>query len=256
MAYNFSSPHITSLLFNPYSLSLALMHFDSSFSLYPSISLLSLSWLAIVLGGFMVVLWWFVGLICWLCSSRSWVWFRGFLLAMMDLKLVVVKFVGEDVLDGVAVNSATGYGWLCFDGSDRFVGFFFFCHESWLIWSWVVADLVDLVHGFFFAVSCGLWVFFVWLWLVVADWEVVEEESCWVVAVMVCGCGWWGNGGSDSVEARWPKQNTKTDRASVNHGSKRNLDLNWKTYGDLGMGLCWIFWVFFFFFVFVSQENF
>ncbi|KAL4652159.1 hypothetical protein ACB092_01G212900 [Castanea dentata] len=38
-----SSPHITSLLFDPYSLSLALMHSDSSFSLYPSISLLSLS---------------------------------------------------------------------------------------------------------------------------------------------------------------------------------------------------------------------
>ena len=38
-----SSPHITSLLFDPHSLSLALMHSDSSFSLYPSISLLSLT---------------------------------------------------------------------------------------------------------------------------------------------------------------------------------------------------------------------
>ena len=166
MAYNFSSPHITSLLFNPYSLSLALMHFDSSFSLYPSISLLSLSWLAIVLGGFMVVLWWFVGLICWLCSSRSWVWFRGFLLAMMDLKLVVVKFVGEDVLDGVAVNLATGYGWLCFDGSDRFVGFFFFAMNrgwfgrgSWLIWLiWFMGFLLlwVVVCGFFLF-GCGWW---------------------------------------------------------------------------------------------------
>ncbi|KAM5580992.1 hypothetical protein ABKV19_010282 [Rosa sericea] len=33
-----SSPHITSLLFEPNSLSLALMHSDSSFSLYPSLS--------------------------------------------------------------------------------------------------------------------------------------------------------------------------------------------------------------------------
>ena len=39
-------------------------------------------------------------------------------------------------------------------------GFFFFFHGSWLIWSWVVADLVDLVHGFFLAVGCGLWGFF------------------------------------------------------------------------------------------------
>ncbi|XP_048328838.2 uncharacterized protein LOC107416550 [Ziziphus jujuba] len=38
-----SSPHITSLLFEPHSLSLALMHSDSSFSLYPSISPFSLS---------------------------------------------------------------------------------------------------------------------------------------------------------------------------------------------------------------------
>lgn len=38
-----SSPPITSLLFEPHSLSLALMHSDSSFSLYPSISPLSLS---------------------------------------------------------------------------------------------------------------------------------------------------------------------------------------------------------------------
>ena len=50
------------------------------------------------------------------------------------------------------------------------LGFFFFCHGSWLIWPWVVADLVDLVHGFFLAAGCGSWVFFfVWLWLVVAD---------------------------------------------------------------------------------------
>ena len=206
MAYNFSSPHITSLLFNPHTLSLALMHSDSSFSLYPSISLLSLPWLVIVLGGFMVVLWRFVGLILWLCSSRSWVWFRGFLLAMMDLNFMVVKFVGEDVLDGVAVGLATGCGWLCFDGSDRFMGptgswfvgffFFFFAMDcgwfgcgSWLIWLiWFM--------GFFW-----LWVvvrgfFFVWLWLVVADWEVVEEEGCWIVAAVVCGYGWWGNNGA------------------------------------------------------------
>ncbi|XP_050383754.1 uncharacterized protein LOC126800429 isoform X2 [Argentina anserina] len=38
-----SSPHITSLLFEPTSLSLALMHSDSTFSLYPSLSPLSLS---------------------------------------------------------------------------------------------------------------------------------------------------------------------------------------------------------------------
>ncbi|XP_022143309.1 uncharacterized protein LOC111013209 isoform X2 [Momordica charantia] len=38
-----SSPQITSLLFEPHSLSLALMHSDSSFSLYPSFSPLSLS---------------------------------------------------------------------------------------------------------------------------------------------------------------------------------------------------------------------
>ena len=161
MAYNFSSPHITSLFFNPHSLSLAPMHSNSSFSLYPSISLLSLPWLAIVLGGFMVVLRWFVGLILWLCSSRSWVWFRGFLLAMMGLNFVVVKFVGENVLDGVAVGLATGYGWLCFNGSDWFVGstgswfvgFFFamdrgwFGRGSWLIW------LIWFMDFFY----CGLW---------------------------------------------------------------------------------------------------
>ena len=44
--------------------------------------------------------------------------------------------------------------------------FFFFGHGSWLIWSWVVADLV---HGFFLVVGYGSCVFFVWLWLVVAD---------------------------------------------------------------------------------------
>ncbi|XP_038891899.1 uncharacterized protein LOC120081240 isoform X2 [Benincasa hispida] len=38
-----SSPQISSLLFEPHSLSLALMHSDSSFSLYPSFSPLSLS---------------------------------------------------------------------------------------------------------------------------------------------------------------------------------------------------------------------
>ncbi|KAL0549354.1 hypothetical protein IC582_013835 [Cucumis melo] len=38
-----SSPQISSLLFEPHSLSLALMHSDSSFSLYPSFSALSLS---------------------------------------------------------------------------------------------------------------------------------------------------------------------------------------------------------------------
>ncbi|XP_024026126.1 uncharacterized protein LOC21392027 [Morus notabilis] len=38
-----SSPHITSLLFEPTSLSLALMHSDSSFSLYPSLSPLRIS---------------------------------------------------------------------------------------------------------------------------------------------------------------------------------------------------------------------
>ncbi|GMY24412.1 hypothetical protein FCV25MIE_19654 [Fagus crenata] len=38
-----SSPHIKSILFDPHSLSLALMHSDSSFSLYPSLSLSLLS---------------------------------------------------------------------------------------------------------------------------------------------------------------------------------------------------------------------
>ncbi|XAR51555.1 hypothetical protein NMG60_11006216 [Bertholletia excelsa] len=38
-----SSPEVSSLLFDPHSLSLALMHYDSSFSLYPSLSPLSLS---------------------------------------------------------------------------------------------------------------------------------------------------------------------------------------------------------------------
>ena len=200
MAYNFSSPHITSLFFNPHTLSLALMHSDPSFSLYPFISLLSPPWLAIVLGGFMVVLWQFVGLILWLCSSRSWVWFCGFLLAMMGLNFVVVKFMGENVLDGVTVSLATGCGlWVIVlqwfwsvRGSDWFMvrGFFFFSMDhgwfgrgSWLIWLiWFM--------GFFWlwVVVCG--VFFVWLWLVVADWDVVEEEGCWAVAAVVCGCGW------------------------------------------------------------------
>ena len=30
----------------------------------------------------------------------------------------------------------------------------------------------------------------------------MEEEGCWVVAAVVCGCGWWGNGEGDSIEAR------------------------------------------------------
>ena len=37
--------------------------------------------------------------------------------------------------------------------SDWFVVHWFFGRESWLIWPWVVADLVDLVHGFFLADS-------------------------------------------------------------------------------------------------------
>lgn len=41
-ASSLSSPQVTSLLFEPHTLSLALMHYDSSFSLYPSLSLLTL----------------------------------------------------------------------------------------------------------------------------------------------------------------------------------------------------------------------
>ena len=95
-----------------------------------------------------------------------------------------------------------------------FVGFF---------WLWVV------VRGFFF----------VWLWLVVADWEVVEEEGCWVVA------------GGAMMEVILLKQDdpnkmpTPIELRSITDPNK-NSDLNWKTYGDLGMGLCWIIWVFFF----------
>ena len=37
-------------------------------------------------------------------------------------------------------------------------------HGSWVFFffffPWIVADLVDLVHGFFLAVGCGLWGFF------------------------------------------------------------------------------------------------
>ena len=70
-----------------------------------------------------------------------------------------------------------------------FVGFFF-CHGSWLIWPWVVADLVDLVHGFFLAMGCGLWVFFLFgcgWWLQIEKWwkrKVVGLWLLWFVVVV------------------------------------------------------------------------
>ena len=81
-------------------------------------------------------------------------------------------------------------------GSDWFmVCGFFFCHGSWLIWPWVVADLVDLVHGFFLVVGCGSWVFFC----------LAMVGGCRLRSGgrgRLLGCGWWGNDGGDSVEAR------------------------------------------------------
>ena len=47
----------------------------------------------------------------------------------------------------------------------------------------------------------------------------MEEEGCWVVAVVVCGCSWWGNGGGDSVEARGPITHlTRNPYATKTHG--------------------------------------
>ena len=242
MAYNFSSPHITSLLFDAHSLSLALMHFDSSLStlLFPFSHSRDLRLFLVV---------------SWLCSSDTWVWFCGCAPAGCGSDFVGFCWLwyefelygGQIRAWGLARWCRCRFGrgsWVTMlrwfrsvHGSDWFMvrGVFFFL-------PWIVADLV---HGFFLVVGYGSCVFFVWLWLVVADWEVVEEEGCWVMATVVCGYGWWGNGGGDSVEARWPKQNANTDGALINHGSKRNPDLNWKSYGDSGMGLCWIFWVFF-----------
>ena len=47
-----------------------------------------------------------MGLILWLWSGGSWV-FVGY---DMSLNFVVVRFVGEDVLDGVAVSLVAGRG--------------------------------------------------------------------------------------------------------------------------------------------------
>ena len=237
-----SSPHITSLLFDVHSLSLALMHFDSSLStlLFPFSHSRDLRLFLVV---------------SWLCSSDTWVWFCGCAPAGCGSDFVGFCWLwyefelygGQIRAWGLARWCRCRFGrgsWVTMlrwfrsvHGSDWFM-----VRRVFFFLPWIVADLV---HGFFLVVGYGSCVFFVWLWLVVADWEVVEKEGCWVMATVVCGCGWWGNGGGDFVEARWPKQNANTDGALINHGSKRNPDLNWKSYGDSGMGLCWIFWVFF-----------
>ena len=47
--------------------------------------------------GFVVVLWWVMGLILWVFVGYD-----------MGLNFVVVRFMGEDVLDGVVVGLAVG----------------------------------------------------------------------------------------------------------------------------------------------------
>ena len=110
MAYNFFSPHITFLLFDPLSLSSshALRLFFLSLPFYfPSLTPVTCdcSWwfrgCAPVIRGFdfVVVVWRVVGLILWVFVGYD-----------MSLNFVVVRFVGEDVLDGVAVSLVAGRG--------------------------------------------------------------------------------------------------------------------------------------------------
>ena len=172
MAYNLFSPHITFLLFDPLSLSSshALRLFFLSLPFYfPSLTPVTCdcSWwfrgCASMIRGFdfVVVVWRVVGLISWVFVGYD-----------MSLNFVVVRFVGEDMLDGVAVSLVAGRGWLCLDGSDRFmgqtgswfVGFFFFLPR-------IVVDLV-VGRGWF-----GSWVFF--------------GCGLWFVGFFLFGYGWW-----------------------------------------------------------------
>ena len=68
----------------------------------------------------------------------------------MGLNFVVVRFVGEDVLDGVAVSLAVGCGWLCFNGSNRFIGLI----GSWFM-GFLAMDRGLFGHVAYLAMGCG-----------------------------------------------------------------------------------------------------
>ena len=68
---------------------------------------------------------------------------------------------------------------------------FFFCHGSWLIWSWVVTDLVDLVHGFFllWVVVHGFFLFGCGWWLQIEKWWKRKVVGLWLLWYVVMAGG-------------------------------------------------------------------
>ena len=257
MAYNFSFPHITSLLFDAHSLSLSLMHFDSSLStlLFPFSHSRDLRLFLVV---------------SWLCSSDTWVWFCGCAPAGCGSDFVGFCWLWyEFELCGGQIRAWGLARWChCRFGrgswvnvlrwfrsvhrSDWFMvrGFFFFL-------PWIVADLV-VGRGWFGSwvfFGCGLWFMCFFCLAVVGGCRLRSGERGRLLGYGYCGMWLWLVG-QWWRWFRWSKM-TQTkrqhrwsfDQSRIQTKPRFKLKKLWRfRHGSLLNFLG-------FFFVFISQEN-